>query len=167
MARRCETRKLYEKQATGLMAPKFRKFEFFEHIEVGEGFGHQNSRVFFAGANFIASRHRGSYFKCLVEWLHRREIPRQGQSPNRMPMRRWFVFDVLERSAFLKTLDFDNCQDRSIPIGYGLILSRSHASPLRNKKVIVTHATGGMAPKFRKFENFQNIDAGEGLGHQN
>ena len=36
------------------MAVKFRKFEIFENIEAGEGFGHQKSRIFFAGANFIA-----------------------------------------------------------------------------------------------------------------
>ena len=36
------------------MAPEFRKLEFFEHIEAGEGFGQQKSRIFFAGANFIA-----------------------------------------------------------------------------------------------------------------
>ena len=60
------------------MAPKFRKLEIFENIEAGEGFGHQKSRIFFAGANFIASRRRGSYFKCLVEWLHRREIASAG-----------------------------------------------------------------------------------------
>ena len=56
------------------MTPKFRKLEIFENIEAGEGFGHQQSRIFFVGANFIAWRRRGSYFKCLVEWLHRREI---------------------------------------------------------------------------------------------
>ena len=60
------------------MAPEFRKLEFFENIEAGEGFGHQKSRFFFAGANFIASRRRGSHFKCLVEWLHRREIAPAG-----------------------------------------------------------------------------------------
>ena len=60
------------------MAPKFGKLEIFENIEADERFGHPNSRIFFAGANFIASRRRGSYFKCLVEWLHRREIASAG-----------------------------------------------------------------------------------------
>ena len=60
------------------MTPKFRKFEIFENIEAGEGFGHQKSRIFFGGANFIASRRRGSHFKCLVERLHRREIASAG-----------------------------------------------------------------------------------------
>ena len=60
------------------MASKFRKLEIFENIEAGEGFGDQKSRIFFAGANFIASRRRGSLFKCLVEWLHRREIASAG-----------------------------------------------------------------------------------------
>ena len=49
------------------MAPKFRKLEFFENIEAGAGSDHEKSRIFFAGANFIASRRRGSYFKWLVE----------------------------------------------------------------------------------------------------
>ena len=116
-------KKVIRNHATGVTTPKFRKLEFFENIEAGEGSGHQQSQIFFAGANFIASRRRGSYFKCLVEWLHRREIPRQGQLPNRMPMRRSCVFGVLERSAFFKALDFENCQARSTPICYGLALS--------------------------------------------
>ena len=103
---------------------------------------------------------------CIVGWLHRREIPRQGQLPNRMPMRRWCVFGVLERSAFLKTLDFENCQDWSTSIGYGFVRSWSHASPLRNKKATVTHAAGGMTPEFRKLDFFENIEAGEGSGHK-
>ena len=56
------------------MAPKFRKLEILENIEAGDGFGRQKSQIFFAGSNFIASWRRGSHFKCLVEWLHRREI---------------------------------------------------------------------------------------------
>ena len=36
------------------MTPKFRKFKIFENIEAGDGFGHPNSQIFFAGANFIA-----------------------------------------------------------------------------------------------------------------
>ena len=60
------------------MTPEFQKFEIFENIEAGEGSDHEKSRIFFAGANFIASRRRGSYFKCLVEWLHRREIASAG-----------------------------------------------------------------------------------------
>ena len=61
------------------MGPKFRKLEIFENIEAGGGFGHQQSRIFFAGANFIASRRRGLYSKCFVEWLHRREIASVGE----------------------------------------------------------------------------------------
>ena len=60
------------------MRPKSRKLEIFENIDAGEGFGHENRPNFFAGANFIVSRRRGSQFKCLVEWLHRREITLAG-----------------------------------------------------------------------------------------
>ena len=60
------------------MTPKFRKLDIFSNIQAGDGFGHQTSRFFFAGANFIASRRRGSCFKCPVEWLHRREIASAG-----------------------------------------------------------------------------------------
>ena len=60
------------------MTPKSRNSEISENIDVGEGFGHENRPNFFAGANFIASRRRGSEFKCLVEWLHRREIAPAG-----------------------------------------------------------------------------------------
>ena len=77
-ASRCETKKLYLAKLGWCIAPEFRKLEIFENIEAGEGFGHQKSRIFFAGANFIASRRRGAYFKCLVEWLHRREIAPAG-----------------------------------------------------------------------------------------
>ena len=62
----------------GHILGQFRKIDLFENIEAREGFGHQKSRIFFAGANFIASRRRGSYFKCLVEWLHRRGIASAG-----------------------------------------------------------------------------------------
>ena len=74
------------------MAPKFRKLEIFENIEAGEGFGHQKSRIFFAGANFIASRRRGSYFKCLVEWLHRREIASAGAIVHTMVLVQFGLF---------------------------------------------------------------------------
>ena len=60
------------------MRPNSRKLDFFENIDAGEGFGHENRPNFFAGANFIASRRRGSQFKCLVERLHRREIASTG-----------------------------------------------------------------------------------------
>ena len=56
------------------MTPKSRKPEISQNIGAGEGFGHENRPNFFAGANFIVSRRGGSEFKCLVEWLHRREI---------------------------------------------------------------------------------------------
>ena len=44
------------------MAPKFRKLDFFENIEAGEGSDHIKSRIFFAGANFIACRGAGMKF---------------------------------------------------------------------------------------------------------
>ena len=68
------------------MTPKFRKLEIFENIDAGEGSDHKNSRIFFAGANFIASRRRGSLFKCLVEWLHRREIASAGAIAHTMAL---------------------------------------------------------------------------------
>ena len=34
----------------------FENVEIFKNIEAGEGFGHQKSRIFFTGANFIALR---------------------------------------------------------------------------------------------------------------
>ena len=105
-------------------------------------------------------------FKCLVGWLHRREIPRQGQSPNRMSMRRWYVFGVLKRSAFLKTLNFEKRQDRSNPICYGLVSSWSQALRLRIRKVISDQANRFVAPKFGKLVFFENIEAGEGFRHQ-
>ena len=77
-ASRCETKKLYVPTQGWYMAPEFRKLEIFENIEAGEGFVHQKSRIFVAGANFIASRRRGSHSKCLVEWLHRRVIASAG-----------------------------------------------------------------------------------------
>ncbi len=70
--------KLYGAKQRWSMTPKFWKLEIFENIDAGEGFGHENRPNFFAGVNFIASRRRGSQFKCLVEWLHRREIASAG-----------------------------------------------------------------------------------------
>ena len=35
-------KKVIGDHATGSMTPKFRKLEFFENIEAGEGFGRQN-----------------------------------------------------------------------------------------------------------------------------
>ena len=66
------------------MTPKFRKLENFENIDAGEGFGHENRPNFFAGANFIVSRRRGYQFKCLVGWLHRREIASAGAIARRI-----------------------------------------------------------------------------------
>ena len=131
------------------------KLNIFENIEAGDGFGHQKSQFFFAGANFIASRRRGSYSKCLVEWLHRREKPRQVRLPNRMVMRRWYVFGVRRRPAVLKTYNLENRQDRSTPICYGLVLSCSYGSPLRSKKVIRNQARRVTTPEFRKTQIFR------------
>ena len=109
-ASRCETKQLYVAKLGWCMAPKFRKLEIFENIEAGEGFGHQKSRIFFAGANFIALRRRGSYFKCLVEWLHRRGIASARaivhtnelvQAMNFRPLDRVFAFEKNElRKSF-------------------------------------------------------------------
>ena len=68
------------------MRPKSRKLEIFENIDAGGGFGHENRPNFFAGANFIVSRRRGSEFKCLVEWLHRREIASAGSVGHTIPL---------------------------------------------------------------------------------
>ena len=79
------------------------------NIEAGEGLGHEKSKFFFAGANFIALRRRGSYFKCLVAWLHRREIAPAGaivhtnelvQSVFFRPLGRIFV---IEKDEFRKS----------------------------------------------------------------
>ena len=78
------------------MTPKFRKLEIFENIEAGGGFGHEHSWIFFAGANFIALRRRGSNFKCLVEWLHRREIASAGAIADT---------NKLEQSGTFRSLD--------------------------------------------------------------
>ena len=92
------------------MAPKFRKLDFFENIQADERFGHPNSRIFFVGANFIASRRRGSYLKCFVKWLHRREIAPAGafahtnafvQSVNFPPLDRIFVVELDRSRTFL------------------------------------------------------------------
>ena len=88
------------------MAPKFRKLEIFENIEAGEGFGHQKSRIFFAGANFIASRRRGSYFKCLVEWLHRREIASAGAIGHTNELVQSGTFRSLDRIFVIEKNDF-------------------------------------------------------------
>ena len=79
----------------------------------------------------------------------------------RMALRRWYVFGVLGRFAFLKMTNFEKCQDRSTPICHGLVLSCSYVSPLRNKKVISEQANGFMKPKFRKLEFLENIDVGD------
>ena len=56
------------------MESESRELEIWENTDAGEVFDHQNRSNFFAVANFIVSRRRGSQFKSLVEWLHRREI---------------------------------------------------------------------------------------------
>ena len=66
------------------MRPKSRKLDFFENIDAGEGFGDENRPNFFAGSNFIVSRRRGLQLKCLVEWLHRREIASAGALARRI-----------------------------------------------------------------------------------
>ena len=78
------------------MTPEFRKREIFENIEAGDGFGRPKSRIFFAGANFIALRRHGSYFKCLVEWLHRREIAPAGAIAHTIPLVQSIVFRSLD-----------------------------------------------------------------------
>ena len=105
-AGRCETTKLYVAKLGWCMAPTFRKLDFFENIEVGEGFGHPKSRIFFAGANFIASRRRGSYFKCLVEWLHRREIAPAGAIAHTNAVVRSMALRLLDRICDLERNEF-------------------------------------------------------------
>ena len=55
-------------------------------------------------------------------------------------------------------------RNQSIGMGHGLALCEYELPPLRNKKVIGTHATGSMTPKFRKLEIFKNIDESEPFG---
>ena len=101
-ASRCETKQLYVAKV-GCMAPKFRKFEIFENIEAGEGFGRPKSRNFFAGANFIASRRRGSHFKCLVEWLHRRGIASAGAIAHTNALVQYMFLRPLGRISVVET----------------------------------------------------------------
>ena len=53
-ASRCETKKLYVAKLGWCMAPKFEKLKVLDNIAAGEGSDHEKSRIFFAGANFIA-----------------------------------------------------------------------------------------------------------------
>ena len=57
----------------------------------------QNHDFVFAGANFIALWRRGLYFKCLVEWLHRREIASAGATAHTIPLVQSIVFWSLDR----------------------------------------------------------------------
>ena len=86
------------------MTPTSRKLEIFENIDAGEGFGHTNRPNFFAGANFIVSRRRGLQFKCLVEWLHRREIAPAGAIIRRIEVVRCGRFRC-SRSIFVTEID--------------------------------------------------------------
>ncbi len=55
-------------------------------IQACEGLGHEKSKIFFAGANFIASRRRGSYSTWLVETipsLYRGSYKQSFPSPGR------------------------------------------------------------------------------------
>ena len=79
------------------MTLKSRKLEFFENIDAGEGFGHEIRPNFFAGANFIVSRRRGSQFKYLVEWLHRREIASAGTIAQTNALVRCILSDLWAR----------------------------------------------------------------------
>ena len=56
------------------------------NIQAGEGLGHGKSKIFFAGANFIALRRRGSYSKWFVETipsLYRGSYKQSFSSPGR------------------------------------------------------------------------------------
>ena len=90
-------KKIYVAKQRCHMRPKSRKLENFENIDAGEGFGHENRPNFFAGANFIASRGRGSSCKCLVEWLHRREIAPAGAIAHTMALVQSGTFRSLDR----------------------------------------------------------------------
>ena len=84
----------------------------------------------------------------------------------RIALGQWGLFGFLLSSALLKTPEMKIPQDQSIGMGHGLALCEYEVLPLRNKKVIGCYATGSMTPKFRKLEIFENIEAGEGFGHQ-
>ena len=90
----------------------------------------------------------------IVEWLHRRVIPGEGQLLKRMPLSNVYVFDVLGRLALVQGHILRNPQDWSIRICHGLVLSWYERLAFRNKKVIRTQATGSMTP-----ENWWNFVA--------
>ena len=75
----------------------FENHEISQNIDAGEGFGHENRPNFFAGANFIVSRRRGSQFKCFVKWLHRREIASAGTVAQTNALVRFVVLGSLDR----------------------------------------------------------------------
>ena len=56
----------------------FRKSKISWKVEDLGRFRALNHSGVLAGANFIALRRAGLEFKCLVEWLHRREIAPAG-----------------------------------------------------------------------------------------
>ena len=149
------------------MAPKFGKLEIFENIEAGEGLGHQKSRIFFAGANFIALRRRGSYFKCLVEWLHRRGIASAGAIAHTNVLVRCMLFRSLDEIFLVEKNRLRKCI-RIMQLHYCWIsFSESMtASRCEMEKLYVPTLGWCMPPKFRKFEIVENIEAGEGFGHQ-
>ena len=125
------------------------------------------SQNFLAGANFIASRRRGSYFKCLVEWLHRREIASAGAIGHTnavvrsMALRFSDWISDREKNEFRKSFEI-------IPLQrFGILFSESMtASRCETKKLYVAKQWWCMTPKFRKFDFFENIEAGEGFDHQ-
>ena len=148
------------------MTPQLKKREIFENIEAGEGFGHQKSRIFFAGANFIVSRHRGSYFKCLVEWLHRRGIASAGAIAHTNELVQCVNFRSLDRISLTETIEsrksFEIMQLQYVWIWFSESMT---ASRFETKKLYVPAQGWCMASKFQKLEIFENIEASEGFGH--
>ena len=90
---------------------------------------------------------RSSINTWLVEWLHRRVIPGEGQLLKRMPLRQTYVVDVLGRLALAQGHILRNPQDWLIRICHGLVLSWYERLAFGNKKVINAQATGSMKPK--------------------
>ena len=103
-------------------------------------------------------------FMWLVEWLHRRVIPGEGNLLARIGLGQWGVFGLLLRSALLKMHLSKIPQNQSIGVGHGLVLCEYALPLLRNTKVIGCHATCSTTPKFRKLEIFENIDESEPFG---
>ena len=142
------------------------KLKISENIEAGEGFGHYNSWIFFAGANFIASRRRGSYFKCFVEWLHRREIASAGAIAHTNALVQFVLLRPLGR---ISVAEMNWSRKFLLPIQfqyYWISFSESMtASRCETKKLYVAKLGWCMAPKFRKLDIFENIEAGEWFGY--